>query len=420
MAQADEIAMFGRLTVETFFHMPADAVADVAAGWMRHLERGPRFAPEQRRGAFRAGRYLGGYLIQERLLRMGTAAILTGCIGSVVTVPEFRRQGVASALLADALAFAHERRLGLLLLDGIPNFYARFGYADIFDLTIQSIDTAAVTSQPASPAAVRPATRGDAPALLAAYDRHYGGYTGSFARTLAEQERLLEIRGRDNAPLVAVGSDGALDGYLYFGWGADHAYALEAAAESWPAALALLQRQVELLGTDAATQPLRWRVPAASPTADLLADHLRVPDTSGWGEPALGWSVRSETHSHPNAGWMARVGSLPDLIRAALPEWQARLAGAPTLWDGAFALAIGDETFAFDVTERGLERAEVASGEPLTARLSPPIFTQLFFGYRPASWAAMQPGQHVPPPLQPLLATLFPPGHTSIPGTDDF
>src|SRR5215831_15130814 len=120
----EEIGTFSRLTVEAFFHVPDEAVESVAAGWMSFLEQGPRFAPEQRRGAFRDETYLGGYLIQERLLRMGAATIPTGCIGSVVTVPVFRRQGVASALLADALAFAHERHLGLLLLDGIPNFYA--------------------------------------------------------------------------------------------------------------------------------------------------------------------------------------------------------------------------------------------------------------------------------------------------------
>ncbi len=420
LATPDELATFGRLTVETFFHVPPEVVEGVAAGWMRHLERGPRFAPEQRRGAFRDRRYLGGYLIQERLLRLGTATIPTGCIGSVVTVPEFRRQGVASALLADAVAFAHERHLGLLLLDGIPNFYARFGYADVFDLTVQVIDRTAIQAQPASSVLVRAATRDDAPTLLALYDNHYGSYIGSFVRTLAEQERQLEIRGHDNAPLVAVAADGTLAGYLYFGWGGDRAYALEAAAQSWPAALALLQRQTELLDADAEPAAVRWRLPQTAPTSYLLADNLAVRDTTAWGEPSHGWSVRSETYAHPNAGWMARPGRLADLIRAAAPEWQARLAHNPSVWQGVFALTIGAETVAFAVSGVGLELIEQTVDEPLAARLSPQVFTQLLFGYRPVSWAARQPGQQLPEPLLPLLCALFPPEHSFIPGSDDF
>jgi predicted N-acetyltransferase YhbS len=423
LATPNEIATFGRLTVETFFHVPDEAAESVAAGWVSYLEQGPRFVPEQRRGAFRDGRYLGGYLIQERLLRMGAATIPTGCIGSVVTVPEFRRQGVATALLEDALNFAHVRHLGLLLLDGIPDFYARFGYADVVDLTVQVIDRAAIQAQPASPISVRSATHYDAPALLALYNRHYGPYTGSFVRTLTEQERQLEIRGHDNAPLVAVAADGTLAGYLYFGWGGDRAFALEAAAESWPATLALLQRQAQLIDTEAtAAEPatVRWRLPRTAPTAYLLADNLAVPDTTAWGEPSYGWSVRSESYTHPNAGWMARTASIAGLIRATLPEWQAHLAQNPSVWHGKFALVIGEETFAFDLSEMGLERIEQTTGDSLVARLSPQIFMQLLFGYRPVRWAARQQEQHLPQPLLPLLAALFPPEHAYIPGTDDF
>jgi predicted N-acetyltransferase YhbS len=419
-----ELAIFGRLTVESFFRVPPQAAADVAAGWLRILGQRPGFAPEQRRGAFRDGTYLGGYLIQERELRLGAAAIPTGCIGSVVTVPAFRRQGVASALLADALAFARERRLGLLLLDGIPNFYARFGYTDVFDVTLHALDRAAIDAAlsgppPAVPISVRPATRADTPALLAAYNRHYGTYTGSFVRSLAEQEWLLRVRGPDNAPLVAAAADGTLAGYLYFGWGGDRAYALEAAAENWPAALALLRAQVEALDGDASAA-IRWRLPRGGRTYELPADHLVAPADVSADEPAQQASVRSETFARANAGWMARIGSLEDLIRAVLPEWRARLANHRGAWEDAFALTIGDQTFTFTVGEQGLKRVEAAAGAPLAARLSPQVFAQLLFGFRPVSWAALQPGQHVPEPQWPLLAALFPLGHACIPGTDDF
>jgi len=72
------------------------------------------------------------------------------------------------------------------------------------------------------------------------------------------------------------------------------------------------------------------------------------------------------------------------------------------------------------VSGGGVERIEQAVGESLAARLSPQVFTQLLFGYRPVSWAARQPGQQLPEPLLPLLCALFPPEHSFIPGSDDF
>ena len=316
----EEVARFAELGVSTFFHVPSEAVPTVAAGWNERLACNPRFAPEQRRGAFREGTYLGGYLIQERELRMGDARIPTGCIGMVVTVEQYRRQGVGAALLADALRFATERRLGLLLLDGIPNFYAQFGYSDIFDITVQAISRAAIRQQPASPVPVRLATAEDAPALLALYEQRYGGYTGSFARTLAEEQQLLSIRA-DNAPLVALGDDSVPVGYLYFGWGGDHAFGLEVAAADFPAALALLQRQDELLREaegqeshdgehDEPATVVRWRLPRDCPTAYALADHLTLATASSEGEPGTQWSVCPQTYALPNAAWMARVGNL--------------------------------------------------------------------------------------------------------------
>jgi predicted N-acetyltransferase YhbS len=429
----EEVTRFAELGVGTFFHVPSETIPAVAAGWSERIEHNPRFAPEQRCGAFRDGSYVGGYLIQERELRMGTARIPTGCIGMVITVEQYRRQGVASALLADALRFSRERHLGFLLLDGIPNFYAQFGYTDVFDITVQAIDRAAIRQQPPSPVPVRFATPDDAPAMLALYDQRYGGYTGSFARTLAEEQQLLSMRS-DNAPLVALGSNSAPMGYLYFGWGGDRAFGLEVTADDFPTALALLQRQDELLreaegqerhdGEETAPATVvRWRLPGDCPAAYALADHLTGANAPSEGEPGIQWSVCPQTYVLPNAAWMARVGDLDALLSAALPEWQRRLAGKETLWQGAFALAVGGETYGFRMGEGGLERVEgtAANGEPpLVAQLTPQAFTQLLWGYCPISWIACQDAQRVPAPLQPLLAAIFPPGNAWIAGTDDF
>src|SRR6266699_4973095 len=59
----------------------------------------PGFRSQSLRGAYHEGQLAGGYILFEWVMRMGAARIPTGCIGSVVTYPEFRKQGVASALM---------------------------------------------------------------------------------------------------------------------------------------------------------------------------------------------------------------------------------------------------------------------------------------------------------------------------------
>ena len=71
------------------------------------------------RGAFTGNAYLGGYLIEERLLRVGPARVRTGCIGVVVVHPEHRGQGIGKALMRDAFDHARARGQVLLLLHGL-------------------------------------------------------------------------------------------------------------------------------------------------------------------------------------------------------------------------------------------------------------------------------------------------------------
>ena len=366
---------------------------------------------------------------------MGDARIPAGCIGMVVTVEQYRRQGVGAALLADALRFARERRLGLLLLDGIPNFYAQFGYTDVFDITVQAISRAAVRQRPASPVPVRFATPDDAPALLALYDQRYGGYTGSFARTLAEEQQLLSIRA-DNAPLVALGDDSVPVGYLYFGWGGDRAFGLEVAAADFPTALALLQRQDSLLREaegqeshdgehDEPATVMRWRLPQDCPTAYALADHLTLATSSSEGEPG---TQLVRLPADLRAAQRRLDGSCGEPGRA-VARGAARM--APTTGGEAGTMAgnvrardrRGGVRLSHERGRIGARRwmpSRIAGAPPMVARLTSRAFTQLLWGYRPLSWIARQDGQRIPEPLRPLLAAIFPTGNAWIAGTDDF
>src|SRR5213082_2900979 len=82
---------------EKYFHLANQAFSpnpspDNARYWHQFNTTAPEFRPEQVRGAFRDGELLGGYIIHERMLRMGVALLSTGCIAAVVTDPAHRHQ----------------------------------------------------------------------------------------------------------------------------------------------------------------------------------------------------------------------------------------------------------------------------------------------------------------------------------------
>ena len=399
----------------------AERISNVA-GRRQRAENAPDYDPILLRGAFRGDTFLGGYRIQERRMQVGAARLLTCCIGSVVTHAEARLQGVGTALMRDAIAFARSRQNALLLLDGIAHFYHRFGYSDMFDLTEHTINRALVLSLPPSPAMVRLATLDDAPAMLALYQRHYGPYAGSFARTAAEYQRLMAACWSFGAAIaLAVDAEGQPCGYLYTYRAPDQPFAFEAAADNWPAALALLQHHAHLL--DDLPEPaaeLCWRMPPDALALHLLADHLSVSDTSGWDEPVLGWSVKSQTYQHPDAGWMARIASLQALAQAMLPEWQARWQRSALRWDGALTLAVDGESCALALEGASIHVLDQPPAHAQQVILSQQGLTQLLFSYRPLALVAAQPNHSVPADLVPVLDTLFPPGHTCIAGSDDF
>src|SRR5579884_3062809 len=136
LADAVEYELRFRFSDEAFSPNPSP---ESAGFWQRVTTSSPGFRPEQLRGAFRDGEQVGSYILHERVLRMGEARLATGCIGSVVTYPSYRQQGVATALMLDAIEYARSHDQALLLLDGIPKFYHRFGYSDVFDHAVQDI-----------------------------------------------------------------------------------------------------------------------------------------------------------------------------------------------------------------------------------------------------------------------------------------
>src|SRR5579859_4887996 len=268
-----------------------------ALRWQQILTTQPGYRPGQIRGVFRDGEQMGSCIIHERRLRMGEAQILTGCIGAVVTYPAHRKSGVATALMLDAINYAQDHNYSLLLLDGIPDFYYRYGYTDFFDVSVQEIDYSAIQALSPSPYTVRSATPDDVEALLALYNRHQGLYTGSFVRSLEVQRWRLQNRSQDNPFWLALDPSGAARGYISLN--ADSLLqAQEAAMDDWHATVALLQHHARLLEGAEHPSSLTYRFPPTSTVLHALIDRLQDPDTSHWDHPSIEWSVRGQSYHH--------------------------------------------------------------------------------------------------------------------------
>src|SRR5438552_2155993 len=211
VATPDELALQLQLADQAFTAEPS---LESTRRWQQFITRSPEYRPEEIRGAFRANQQLGGYIIYERKLCMGAAQLTTGCISAVVTHPAYRHQGVARVMMQDAIDYALTHKHALLMLDGIPKFYYRFGYTDMFDLSTQDVNRSAVLAHPASTYSVRPATVDDAGSVLALYQRQYSSYTGSFKRTLERQIHILQHRSPQNPLLLAIDPSEQARGYL--------------------------------------------------------------------------------------------------------------------------------------------------------------------------------------------------------------
>jgi len=414
LASPEEYTAYFRLANKAFAPSPSD---EDAQRWQENTVQSPGYRSEQVRGVFLEGQLAGGCIVFERMLRIGAASISTGCIGAVVTAAEYRKQGIATALMQDTIDFARARNHALLELDGIAKFYYRYGYVDMFDVTVVEVDRSAILAQTPDPAyTIRPATVQDAAAILALYQRHCAPYTGSFERTVELQaHRIRHARG---PWLVAQSAQGQIVGYLIHGKDDNANRGQELVADSWDATLALLHYHASLFTGEATPNTLFYGLPADALLTQWMIDYLEVPDTSQWGSPANEWSVRELTVRHRHAGWMARLINYPLMLEALLPELRARWQRSLAQWSGDIILNVDGESAMLRLDGSAVQLLESVNATAYRVDLTAQALVQLIFGYR--SLARLTEISHLPAGVGAALSILFPTGHTWIPGSDWF
>ena len=120
---AEEIAHYFRLNAKIF--RPDEDTALVASLRRRFIENDPDFQMIQLRSAFYGKTYVGSYRIQERSMCVELSRLRIGCIGGVVTDQDYRHQGVATAMMQDAFAYA--QRIGSMAFSSCMAFLITIG-----------------------------------------------------------------------------------------------------------------------------------------------------------------------------------------------------------------------------------------------------------------------------------------------------
>jgi predicted N-acetyltransferase YhbS len=403
----EEIEHYFRLNAETF--RPDEDTVLVASRRRRMIEMDPDFQMIQLRSAFYGETYVGSYRMQERLLCVESSRLRFGCIGGVLTDQDYRHQGIATALMQDAFALAQNRQYSFLLLHGISDYYGQHGFIDVIeDMPQHAIGQSLIPDRPTEKCVVREAEPSDAAMLLALYMEHNRASMCTFAptRTVARQIHYLKNWFEDHLPLLAFNEEGKPEGYALLLESRGQQEAYEVAANTWPAVLALLDYQYTLHAGECLSQTtVYWPLPLSDVTYYLLSDQL---------------PIRSEIETYPNSGWMARMVSFSTLIQSLLPLWQDRWKKHHSEWAGVLVLVVEEEKCAFELSPTGLLLLDRLSIEGHEVRFGQQVFTQLVFGFRPITWAALQVGQHVPDELIPILDVLFPHKQSWIAGSDYF
>jgi putative acetyltransferase len=98
----------------------------VESGLVEAIRASDRFVPELSLVAVSEGQSLGHVISSYVDVVPGRRRVLQ--VGPLAVLPSHQRRGIGSALMRETIRLADERDEPLLLLEGNPAFYGRFGF----------------------------------------------------------------------------------------------------------------------------------------------------------------------------------------------------------------------------------------------------------------------------------------------------
>jgi len=365
----------------------------------RHMERslwkGRVFDPGHTRIVVADGRVVSAVVMGPRHIRFGPVRVPAMTLGPVGTHDHYRKRGYGAEAMRDATRYMKENGILVAYLQGISNFYYRFGYYP-FMAPSRATFKRADAKKEALPGRLRAMTRGDLPRVRRIYDAATARRTCAAVRDKTVWDWLF-THGRHTwlfrRPRVVLDERDRVCGYVTME--NDRKFTVreivvkqdEAACR---AALGAIVREARRREAAEVRLPLPWD--------DALAIFLRQHV-----------SAEFTMHASASGGAMLMIGDFPGLARRLEPlfaqRWQEARTRLPAV---RFTLASEIGSVGFVVT-RDSVRVTEPTGAPCV-RVPRRWLSGLLTGYYAPGDIAPRKGARIPGELMPVLDILFPQG----------
>jgi ribosomal protein S18 acetylase RimI-like enzyme len=254
------------------------------------------------------GAVVGCLRIFDRRMWLRGARLRAVGIGSVATHPDYRRRGLATALLRDTLALLHREgyHLSFLGSEVAASFYERLGWRIVRQPShgAQAAEAATLPERPGL--TIRAFAPSDLATVARIHARATRGRTGAVARSLRYwADHLSWIDDDPGGFLVAVGSRGGLAGFV------------RSRSERWASTLMLLDAHCRE-GAEACMPPLLGALGRYAVGQGLKGIQASLPEGHPLGD-AFARLPSAGVTTDVRFPLMMRVVDLPGLLRSLAP-----------------------------------------------------------------------------------------------------
>jgi predicted acetyltransferase len=383
-----------REVIETFGRAFADP------SWMeghmqRSLFRPPIYNPEHTRVTVAGGRVVAAVTMAPRMIRFGPVSVPAVTVGPVGTHDRHRKRGYAAAAMNDACRYMADNGILLGYLQGIPNFYYRFGYYPYMApgrVSFSREDARKVAGK----GRLRAMRKADLPQVSRIYDRATANRTCAADRDDGVWQWLMGPATKTwlfRKPRVIVDAQGEICGYTTVSGGHREVRGEiivrqdEAAIR---AALGALVGEARRREERDIVLPMPWD--------DALAVFIRQFASADW-----------RMWSNPTGGALMRIADFPALMSKLEPtfaqRWQNAHTDLPPI-EFTFSCELGK--VGFRVGTDGV--AVGAPGSRRRVKVPQRWLSGLLTGYHTPSDIAQREGCAIPRALFPYMDILFPRG----------
>ena len=374
--------------------------------WMeRHLFeclfQPPIYDPEHTRIVKVDGEIVSGVTMAPRMMRFGPVSVPSMTIGPVGTHDRHRKQGYASVAMEDACAYMKENGILVAYLQGIRDFYHRFGFYPYMApgrIKIKRKHAAKIDGS----GKLRAMKKSDIPAVRRIFNSVNASRIGPAVRSKQVWDWLFDAGSHTwlfKKPMVILDESGTVCGYLTGANDSDSRFGEIVVKQSDSAcrvALGAITRYAKRLEWAEINLPIPWN----DPFSVFLRQH--VP-------------VETVLQSGATGGALMKIVDFPELMRRLEPLLNARWCGSPLgEYDMNIVSDIGTVGLHLDSTGLSIESAipsrETKRPRSKTVNISSRWLSGLVSGYYAVHDILQRDGVSIPRECIEPLARIFPTG----------